>query len=130
MGGDEFVFLLPNAELSFIQGRVEELSFLVAGAAMEVCGADFLRLSVGAAFYPEDGAHAEELLATADARMYQIKRQHHGEVLAARNLNRMASALQSQEYGPGAPEATGGRGDILSRLDGQAPTPASSVGLP
>jgi diguanylate cyclase (GGDEF)-like protein/putative nucleotidyltransferase with HDIG domain len=126
MGGDEFVFLLPDAEPSFIQGRLDELGLLVAHAGLEVCGADFLRLSIGAAFYPEDGAHAEELLAKADARMYEIKRQHHGE--ASRNLNRMASALQSQEDHAGGAPAEDGRGDILSPLGGPLPTPRELIG--
>jgi len=33
-------------------------------------------MSVGEAFYPIDGDNAEELLATADRRMYKSK-QHH-----------------------------------------------------
>jgi diguanylate cyclase (GGDEF)-like protein len=127
MGGDEFVFLLPDAAPGVIQGRVEELSLLVAAAGREVCSADVLRLSVGAAFYPEDGAHAEELLAKADARMYQIKRQHHGEVSTVRNLTRIASALESEDYRPDASEVTAGGGDILSPLEGQLLTPAKTA---
>lgn len=104
MGGDEFVLLLPHAEPREIQGRLEELDLLVSDAGREVCGAEGLRLSVGAAFYPEDGSDAEELLAQADARMYQMKRQHHGEGVTAWSLTRMASALQSLAYQPAEPE--------------------------
>jgi GGDEF domain-containing protein len=39
-------------------------------------GKRMLSMSVGEAFYPIDGNNAEELLATADRRMYKSK-QHH-----------------------------------------------------
>jgi GGDEF domain-containing protein len=61
-----------------------------------VCGEDFLRLSIGAAYYPEDGIDAEELLAIADARMYEMKRRHHAEAVdsgESGNLARLAEAL-------------------------------------
>lgn len=98
MGGDEFVLLLPNAISDLVPGRIQELDLLINNVGREVCGAEFLQLSVGAAFYPEDGSIAEELLAVADARMYQVKRQHHVQASTALNLTRMASAMESQEY--------------------------------
>ena len=76
MGGDEFVILLlphmtPNrwiANQSLIRIATE------AGELMP--GKRMLSMSVGEAFYPIDGNNAEELLATADRRMYKSK-QHH-----------------------------------------------------
>ena len=35
----------------------------------------YLSMSVGEAFYPADGSNAEDLLATADRRMYKNKQQ-------------------------------------------------------
>ncbi|MBM3801142.1 MAG: hypothetical protein FJW26_02395 [Acidimicrobiia bacterium] len=32
---------------------------------------------MGEAFYPSDAEQAEQLLAVADQRMYQVKHQHH-----------------------------------------------------
>ena len=50
---------------------------LIATEAGEMIpGKRFLSMSVGEAFYPIDGNNAEELLATADRRMYKSK-QHH-----------------------------------------------------
>jgi GGDEF domain-containing protein len=46
-------------------------------AGREVCGADFLSLSAGAAFYPQDGIEAEKLLAEADRKMYAAKQLHY-----------------------------------------------------
>jgi len=40
-------------------------------------GKDLLSLSVGAAFYPQDGSDVEHLLAEADRKMYAAKRLHY-----------------------------------------------------
>jgi len=89
MGGDEFVLLFPGASPALIEDRIRQLDRLVAETCRQVCGADFLRASAGAAWYPEDGADAEELLARADSRMYTVKRRHYGD------LAQLASAVES-----------------------------------
>jgi diguanylate cyclase (GGDEF)-like protein len=93
MGGDEFVLLLADAEPDAVGERSRDLDRLVAAAGKRVCGVDFLRLSAGAAFFPDDGRDAEELLAKADARMYEMKRRHHGEATPVVSLGRLAEAL-------------------------------------
>lgn len=77
MGGDEFVFILPNwnqasrsSELSAIRRAVES-----ASRDQELDGE--VTVSIGVALYPADGATAEELLAVADRRMYLEKRLHY-----------------------------------------------------
>jgi diguanylate cyclase (GGDEF)-like protein/putative nucleotidyltransferase with HDIG domain len=74
MGGDEFVVLLPGSDRESIQGRVQQLSRIASNAA-RLAGADFLSMSIGQAFYPDDGADAEQLLSVADRRMYKAKQQ-------------------------------------------------------
>jgi GGDEF domain-containing protein len=76
-----------------------QLNELVADVGRQVCNADFLRLSVGASYYPDDGSNAEELLAIADARMYEVKRQHHGEGGGVENMVNLARAVADR---PGA----------------------------
>ena len=93
MGGDEFVLLLADAEPLAVAERIRDLDCLVAEVGVRVCGVHFLRLSAGAAFFPEDGRDPEELLATADARMYEMKRRHHGDAIAAAGLGRLAEAV-------------------------------------
>ena len=73
---------------------------MVAEAGARVCGVHFLRLSAGAAFFPEDGRDPEQLLATADARMYEMKRRHHAEAGGASGLARLAEALADPETQP------------------------------
>jgi diguanylate cyclase (GGDEF)-like protein/putative nucleotidyltransferase with HDIG domain len=73
MGGDEFVIVLPGAGPESPQAGVDRLRGLAARAGAEVCGADWLDMSIGQAFFPKDGSDAEELLAEADRRMYKTK---------------------------------------------------------
>ncbi len=79
MGGDEFVILAPNATKRTAAETARKLSALAQQAGREVCGNDFLSLSLGAAFYPQDGTDAEKLLFEADRRMYAMKTTHHGK---------------------------------------------------
>jgi diguanylate cyclase (GGDEF)-like protein/putative nucleotidyltransferase with HDIG domain len=77
MGGDEFVIVAPNMTPEAVSERVELFSNLAQNAGMDACGAGFLSLSVGAAFYPKDGTDAEKLLAEADRAMYGAKQRHY-----------------------------------------------------
>jgi diguanylate cyclase (GGDEF)-like protein/putative nucleotidyltransferase with HDIG domain len=73
MGGDEFVAILPGLEPQSLRLKTDELSRMATEAGREVCGDDVLALSIGAAFYEQDGQDAEQLLAEADRRMYKEK---------------------------------------------------------
>jgi diguanylate cyclase (GGDEF)-like protein/putative nucleotidyltransferase with HDIG domain len=95
MGGDEFVMLCCDAGWEDVEKRLKPLNALVAQAAGAICPDQVLRLSVGAAYFPEDGRDAEELLAVADARMYEMKRHHHAEAGSAAQLGQLAAAIDS-----------------------------------
>jgi len=71
MGGDEFVLLLPGSDHKSIQGRIAEIRQIAIGTGMPAAGG--VSMSLGEAYYPEDGSDAEELLAEADRRMYKSK---------------------------------------------------------
>jgi diguanylate cyclase (GGDEF)-like protein len=77
MGGDEFVIVAPNMTPNSVVERSILLNSLAQQAGRQVSGKDLLSLSVGAAFYPQDGADAEQLLAEADRKMYAVKQLHH-----------------------------------------------------
>ena len=77
MGGDEFVIIAPNMPLASANERALLFSSLAQRAGREVCGKDFLSLSLGAALYPQDGADSEQLLAEADRKMYAAKQRHY-----------------------------------------------------
>jgi diguanylate cyclase (GGDEF)-like protein/putative nucleotidyltransferase with HDIG domain len=76
MGGDEFVMVLPGITADAVRQRVQELGRMVTRAGVEVCHESILSLSIGEAFFPDDGKNAEEILAEADRRMYRQKREH------------------------------------------------------
>jgi diguanylate cyclase (GGDEF)-like protein len=79
MGGDEFVLILPGAEPDVVLTRLHQLETVARRAGAQVCGEELLSLSVGDAFFPEDGDDAEQLLALADRRMYQMKQAHRSQ---------------------------------------------------
>lgn len=76
LGGDEFVVLLPG-----VQGReqAEELAqrlIETIGTAFEIQGHRItIGTSIGLAMAPDDGDHAETLLANADLALYRAKAQ-------------------------------------------------------
>jgi diguanylate cyclase (GGDEF)-like protein/putative nucleotidyltransferase with HDIG domain len=76
MGGDEFVIIAPNMTPDAVREKAILLSATAQQAGRQVCGKDLLSLSVGAAFYPQDGLDAEQLLAEADRKMYAAKQLH------------------------------------------------------
>ncbi len=80
MGGDEFVFVLPGLTLGALLYKKQRIRRLAVEVGRETCGSDSLSLSVGHAFYPEDGTDAEQLLAQADRGMYTDKQQRRNEL--------------------------------------------------
>jgi diguanylate cyclase (GGDEF)-like protein len=77
MGGDEFVIVAPGMTPQAAQDKAAHLLSLAREAGRQVCGHDFLSLSIGCAFYPDAGSDAEQLLTEADRRMYLLKQAHH-----------------------------------------------------
>lgn len=76
MGGDEFVILQPGMQQDVCVPQIERLRAAALEAGWKACGEECLSISVGAAFFPTDGATAEALLDEADRRMYASKRAH------------------------------------------------------
>jgi len=76
MGGDEFVIVAPGLSASAAEARGICLGELARATGREICGEDWLSLSVGWAMYPEDGTDTEKLLAEADRRMYLQKQKN------------------------------------------------------
>jgi diguanylate cyclase (GGDEF)-like protein len=75
-GGEEFVVILPTANLEAACARakrlrlkMEELTILHQGRSMGM-----LTVSIGVAVFPEHGLSPKELMAAADAALYEAKR--------------------------------------------------------
>jgi len=75
MGGDEFVLILPASTREQMAYRIAELREIAATAGSVVTGTELVTLSIGEAYYPDDGLDAEQLLAEADRRMYRNKQE-------------------------------------------------------
>ncbi len=85
MGGDEFVFLVPDLDRERAGARLGSIGETVERVCLAACLDEKVSASLGASFYPADGETAEELLAAADRRMYQDKQTHY-EALGSTNL--------------------------------------------
>ena len=49
---------------------------MIAQVSQEMFSGNLLSISIGTAYYPEDGADAAELLSVADRRLYSEKHSH------------------------------------------------------
>ncbi len=78
MGGDEFVIVVPDFPNDY-SPQLERLRAAAVAAGEIVSDEPCLSMSVGVAVYPSDGRDVETLLAKADKRMYQLKRQSKSE---------------------------------------------------
>jgi diguanylate cyclase (GGDEF)-like protein/putative nucleotidyltransferase with HDIG domain len=77
LGGDEFILVLPEFTLATVKELLPRVELAVEEAGQTICGKKVVTASVGAAFYPQDGVTAEELLSEADRSMYEAKETHY-----------------------------------------------------
>jgi diguanylate cyclase (GGDEF)-like protein len=73
--GDEFVLILSGCTSTMAAQRADDLAAAIEGASPAMAGDKTLAVSasIGVASYPTDGRTYEDLVAAADARMYQRK---------------------------------------------------------
>lgn len=84
-GGEEFVVILPTANLQAAQARAEnlrtrmrQLTILHQGKPMGM-----ITISAGVAGFPDHGATPQEVIAAADAALYDAKRNGRDQVVVA-----------------------------------------------
>ena len=92
-GGDEFLYLLmdPRGEKNIVQIANSVLRIVaqpLAAAGVELA----IKLSIGIAIYPHDGARGDQLIARADAAMYVAKKYASGVAFFARHEARGMTA--------------------------------------
>lgn len=85
-GGEEFVVILPTANLDASRGRAERLRMGMREIAMMYQGKSLgqVTFSVGVAVFPENGLSPKELMVAADAALYEAKRGGRDRVVVAR----------------------------------------------
>jgi len=75
VGGDEFVAIVTDLDSKLTASLVADKLVVSCSQPMDVGGTECrVGVSVGIAFYPDDGVKAEELLRHADDALYQVKR--------------------------------------------------------
>lgn len=74
-GGDEFALLLPEFPRDAFEAKRNSVSTVARDAGRQVLGEDFVEFAVGWASFPEDGMDADALLAKAEGRLFEAKRQ-------------------------------------------------------
>lgn len=71
-GGEEFVVLLPNANIEETWETAERLRLMISAQASP-CG-DVITISAGIAAYPDDADNMVDVFNMADQRLYEAKR--------------------------------------------------------
>ena len=85
-GGEEFVVILPETDLQAAYTKIEALREIVARTPF-VLGSRGenvqVTISAGLASFPDDALNSADLLALADERLFQAKREGRNRVIAA-----------------------------------------------
>jgi diguanylate cyclase (GGDEF)-like protein/PAS domain S-box-containing protein len=82
-GGEEFMLILPGAELAHTRRRAEDLRTGVRNLQVQHNGQWLgqITISVGVAVFPEHGDNDEEVVKAADKALYRAKRQGRDRVI-------------------------------------------------
>ncbi len=86
MGGDEFAVVIPEIGATDAQSRIRQMHLLAMQVGRAVCGIDDLSITIGDAYFPQDGVSVEELLSQADRKLFLAKRQKAAPPAEARSL--------------------------------------------
>jgi diguanylate cyclase (GGDEF)-like protein len=88
-GGEEFLVLLADIDLTVLTARAEDLRSRVAAVRVEHRGEPVpgATLSAGIALYPQHGASASLVIDAADAALYSAKRAGRNRVVTAAVLS-------------------------------------------
>lgn len=91
-GGDEFLIILPEASLSDVWQRAENLREAVKKVQLEYEGKFIgpVTVSVGVAAYPDFGSTVERLVQASDAAAYLAKREGGDRVMIAHSMDESA----------------------------------------
>jgi GGDEF domain-containing protein len=89
--------VLPGARVGETRAKFEQLYSAIAQVSQEMFFGPMLSVSIGAAYFPDDGNNADELLSVADRRMYSEKQSQRRDSASSsrvlRERDQPASAL-------------------------------------
>lgn len=100
-GGEEFVIILPTADQEGARGRGERLRAKMRDLTIMHQGKSLgmITFSIGVAAFPQHGTSPKELMATADAALYEAKRGGRNQVVVA---TKMAAEMRMPEVAKSA----------------------------
>ena len=105
-GGEEFAILLPGVQRQEATWIAETLRAAVEVLPIHTPQSQInVTISVGVAVFPEHGRSPEELLATADAALYEAKESGRNRVIIATPVTRLLKRRIKSR--PGAPKKRG-----------------------
>jgi diguanylate cyclase (GGDEF)-like protein len=101
-GGEEFVIILPTADVEGSRARAERLRSKMAELTILHQGTSLglVTFSLGVAAFPEHGMSPQELMAAADAALYEAKRGGRDRVVVASAKGTEAPASSAVEKSP------------------------------
>ncbi|HEV2348660.1 MAG TPA: diguanylate cyclase [Terriglobia bacterium] len=91
-GGEEFMLIMPDANLEATQKRAEKICRDAKAIVVVHHGQSLgtITLSLGVAEFPDHGATAEMLLASVDKALYMAKEQGRNQVVVSRQISETA----------------------------------------
>jgi diguanylate cyclase (GGDEF)-like protein len=102
-GGEEFVVILPTADQEASQARAERLQSKMRELNVMHQGKTLGRItiSIGVAAFPRHGTSPKELMAAADAALYEAKRRGRDQVVVATGQADEVSVLAAAQAATG-----------------------------
>ena len=87
-GGEEFLLIIPDASLEMAKQRAEYIQEQVKILKVQHGGRSYdgATLSIGVAIYPQHGKSKDEVIHTADAALYQAKRNGRDQIVIAQEI--------------------------------------------
>jgi diguanylate cyclase (GGDEF)-like protein len=104
-GGEEFVVILPTANLEAACARAERLRLKMKDLTVlhQSRSMGMLTISIGVAVFPEHGASPKELMVAADAALYEAKRGGRDQVaVASVKIAEELAALAAGKFAAGS----------------------------
>jgi len=85
-GGEEFVVIMPETDIDAAHRKLESVREKIAGTPIKLIkpgDSATVTISVGLAAFPDHGTNEAEVLATADGRLFEAKREGRNRVVAS-----------------------------------------------
>ena len=96
-GGEEFVVIMPGADIELAASRAEQIRLALSNSSWTIDGEELkaVTLSAGVSVYPGDGSTAAELIGSADRALFEAKAAGRDRVVLASESDSAATVRAS-----------------------------------